>query len=101
MAIVKQLVKDLYCSQERSVRGHGNQLLQLDPEQKPSPLGGKVAATKGSRRMRGTDKQQQKVRPHQSPAMTDSPRPGEVFMRKIDFRGAVRLHLEYHMPFYG
>ena len=71
------------------------------PLLKPSPLGGKVAATKGSRRMRGTDKQQQKVRPHQSPAVTDSPRPGEAFMRKIDFRAAARLHLEYHMPFYG
>ena len=26
---------------------HGNQLLQLDPEQKPSPLGGKVARSAG------------------------------------------------------
>ena len=50
------------------------------PLLKPSPLGGKVAATKGSRRMRGTDKQQQKVRPHPSPAVTDSPRPGEAFI---------------------
>ena len=49
--------------------GYGNQFLQLDPEPKPSPLGGKtpplrgrwhevpegeqVAATNGSRRMRG------------------------------------------------
>ena len=83
MAIVKQLVKDLYCSQERSVREHGNQLLQLDPEQKPSPLGGKVAATKGSRRMRGTDKQQRKVRPHQSPAVTASPDRGKPSCGKL------------------
>ena len=83
MAIVKQLVKDLYCSQERSVREQGNQLLQLDPEQKPSPLGGKVAATKGSRRMRGTDKQQRKVRPHQSPAVTASPDRGKPSCGKL------------------
>ena len=47
MAIVKQLVKDLYCSQERSVREHGNQLLQLDPEQKPSPLGDRFPPRRG------------------------------------------------------
>ena len=33
--------------------GHGNQFLQSKLEQKPSPLGGKVAANAVSRRMRG------------------------------------------------
>ncbi len=53
---------------------HGNQLLQLDPEKKPSPLGGKVAANAVSRRMRGNSPQAAAIlRPHQSPAVTASP----------------------------
>ena len=57
--------------------------------------------------MRGTDKQQRKVRPHQSPAVTAAPLfvtfgdisprrgenlslQGEAFMREIDFRDSVQ-----------
>ena len=61
--------------------------------------------------MRGTDKQQRKVRPHQSPAVTAAPLfvtfgdisprrgenlslPGEAFMRKIDFRVSLSRRLD-------
>ena len=62
--------------------------------------------------MRGTDKQQRKVRPHQSPAVTAAPLfvtfgdisprrgenlslPGEAFMRKVDFRAGRALAILY------
>ena len=62
----------------KKVRSHGNQLLKIDPEQKPSPLGGKVAANAVSRRMRGNFPVAAAcLRPHQSPAVTASPDRGK------------------------
>ena len=60
------------------VAAYGNQFLQFAMKQKPSPLGGKVAANAVSRRMRGNCSiAAARLRPHQSPAVTASPDRGK------------------------
>ena len=76
---------------------YGNQFLQLDPEQKPSPLGDRFPPHRG--KMSNSDKRGSRwrvapdegysgqnavvLRPHQSPAVTASPDRGKPLFGKL------------------
>ena len=66
---------------------HGNQLFQLDPELKPSPVGGRFPPRRGKCRAAPDEgylgQNAVVLRPHQSPAVTASPDRGKPSCGKL------------------